>query len=446
MGKSVLVEDHIAAYLQLLVKNKSNRVGVIVGKIGTQRDYVVKLICCPFKESSSNDQVVDSAWVAATADEVSHMLPGGLHVMGIFAVAPMALSKDVQNGLRQALYSTHKLLNRLQHSSLKPLLSDQLQMWTLLHVDLDSGKTLLCRQYDMNDKTCAGKPAEWKITKHATTWIVLKTLIKVNTELYINLASYNVEQQLKGCVSSYCHGVANALVEVDGRIPTISDLLELERATGSAKSKKTKFMPHSKLGRTLTCQLYFANSEATDETIKEFKPLQLDHLVKLSGSIFACAYIPAKTTVMDGIKLLKADAILSLLHRCTLLSEELQENKQNLVSYEKYISFPKRVAFTDSGKPDDFLYFDYVFPGEVIDDSVARIKETFDTILDPGMITDNIELFAPVKNENIETIIPAKEASENHSANSEGSFPYGSLLAAGAALLSAAIAYLSLSD
>ncbi|CAI5776487.1 Protein odr-4 homolog [Podarcis lilfordi] len=105
---------------ELLCGRSSLLTGLLVGQCSQQRDYVVLAIRTPPKEEESKSNTsrrsdlsnIDEEWIAAHANQVSRMLPGGLLVLGVFTVAAPELAKEIQNTLRKLVFSVEKSVAR----------------------------------------------------------------------------------------------------------------------------------------------------------------------------------------------------------------------------------------------------------------------------------------------------------------------------------------------
>ncbi|KAK7094511.1 hypothetical protein V1264_006064 [Littorina saxatilis] len=134
MGRSVTADESTEAYIQDLIKGRQWYIGLIIGQLSSQKDFVLRLARTPEaaeddvcdesevgqleelpshskKKKTTQPKSLDKAdeqWLAVHATQVTRMLPGGLDVIGIFAVAPSAMLKDSQAKLRQLIYAIHK--------------------------------------------------------------------------------------------------------------------------------------------------------------------------------------------------------------------------------------------------------------------------------------------------------------------------------------------------
>mmetsp|Transcript_26657 Transcript_26657/g.85544 ORF Transcript_26657/g.85544 Transcript_26657/m.85544 type:complete len:142 (-) Transcript_26657:3-428(-) len=113
-------ETTVCAYINGLVKNRAGpEVGIVIGRpaVGA-RDFLLALVPTPLqgldgdegggkpkkggKGHAHSGLSLDEGWAAEHACQVSRMLPGGLHVVGVYVCAPEGEFKSGQ-GLVQGL-------------------------------------------------------------------------------------------------------------------------------------------------------------------------------------------------------------------------------------------------------------------------------------------------------------------------------------------------------
>jgi len=112
MVRAVLILDSLLSEkLESLQKSSTFETGLIIAQVGSQADTVLRLIPTP---SNDEDGVVsggvDASWMVAHADAVSHMLPGGIAVLGAYLFSPSAKFSALEAKMRPVLASALKQL------------------------------------------------------------------------------------------------------------------------------------------------------------------------------------------------------------------------------------------------------------------------------------------------------------------------------------------------
>ncbi|KAI8778717.1 protein odr-4, partial [Biomphalaria glabrata] len=129
MVRLTIADENVEKYLENLLRENKWFIGVIIGQLTAQRNFVVHLTRTPdpvedeVSEENGEDESGDAAtrnvtkkpdlvrpnsldkldekWVYTHAKQVSRMLPGGLNVIGLFALAPSLMLKTSQSKLKQ---------------------------------------------------------------------------------------------------------------------------------------------------------------------------------------------------------------------------------------------------------------------------------------------------------------------------------------------------------
>nr|XP_028588342.1 protein odr-4 homolog isoform X4 [Podarcis muralis] len=235
MGRSYFVEEAVGQYLSELATNSQALLtGLLVGQCSQQRDYVVLAVRTPPKEEESKSNTsrrsdlsnIDEEWIAAHANQVSRMLPGGLLVLGVFTVAAPELAKEIQNTLRKLVFSVEKSVARKR---LWNISEEDVSDRVALHL-CSATKKMLCRTYDVQDPKSTAKPADWKYQHGlATSWLSLECTINANIHipLPVTLASHDLEKNTRNGLARWAKQIEEAVFLINGQVrEEDADLLE----------------------------------------------------------------------------------------------------------------------------------------------------------------------------------------------------------------------------
>ncbi|KAK8740440.1 hypothetical protein OTU49_002909 [Cherax quadricarinatus] len=138
MGRTVVAEDCLQDKLTALAKAGIFQIGLVIGQNAKDRDFIVHLAPTPIPDegdlSSEEEEAIPSSKTGQTKPkypdsiakvvditisqhtrQVVRMLPGGLDIIGIYVVAPLAeFSSSVsQFKLRSVLSVVHKTASRI---------------------------------------------------------------------------------------------------------------------------------------------------------------------------------------------------------------------------------------------------------------------------------------------------------------------------------------------
>uniref|UniRef100_A0A0B6ZY96 Protein odr-4 homolog n=1 Tax=Arion vulgaris TaxID=1028688 RepID=A0A0B6ZY96_9EUPU len=249
MGRVILADEAVEAYIEKLVKTNKWFVGVIIGQLTSQRDYVVHIARTPdpvenevSEENGENDtgdniqnvrrkpaverpaslEQLDVKWVSTHAKQVSRMLPGGLSVVGLFAIAPPAMLKNSQGKLRQMMYAVQKQLSR--NTVIVP--SREITDRILLQMDTSTRK-LNCMTLDVADIKSALRPAEWKFQSGGCKWVQLNSHITLDIPMAVPVDSkaQTLLKQIQTGLAEFSDSVQRSIVSIEGSIRDPSEPL-----------------------------------------------------------------------------------------------------------------------------------------------------------------------------------------------------------------------------
>ncbi|XP_042322306.1 protein odr-4 homolog isoform X2 [Sceloporus undulatus] len=387
MGRSYFVEEAVGQYLSdLITTSKPFITGLLVGQCSQQRDYVLLAVRTPPKEEESKDSTgyhsnvtnIDEEWMAAHANQVSRMLPGGLLILGVFTVAVPELVKEVQTTLRKLVFSVEKAVARKR---LWNISEDDVSDRVALHL-CSATKKLTCRTYDVQDPKSSAKPADWKYQNGlSTSWLSLECTINANIHIPLptTLASHDLEKNTRNGLARWAKQIEEAVFLINDQVKEDdADLLEGQKK--SARGNVPSAIQTLDV-RVVTQLSQKSNSRST-------AAVQVcSGSINLKGALKCKAYIHNnKSKVKDAVKALKRDIINTLSDRCEILFEDLliNETQRTKNSEREYHTLPCRVFAPIAGS--SVLLCDYKFG----DETAREIQERFLEMLDQAVQTEDL--------------------------------------------------------
>ncbi|XP_028588337.1 protein odr-4 homolog isoform X1 [Podarcis muralis] len=403
MGRSYFVEEAVGQYLSELATNSQALLtGLLVGQCSQQRDYVVLAVRTPPKEEESKSNTsrrsdlsnIDEEWIAAHANQVSRMLPGGLLVLGVFTVAAPELAKEIQNTLRKLVFSVEKSVARKR---LWNISEEDVSDRVALHL-CSATKKMLCRTYDVQDPKSTAKPADWKYQHGlATSWLSLECTINANIHipLPVTLASHDLEKNTRNGLARWAKQIEEAVFLINGQVrEEDADLLEGQKKSARGNTPSAT----QSLDVRVLMQLSRSSNARSTATVQI-----CSGSINLKGALKCKAYIHNnKPRVKDAVKALKRDIINTLSDRCEMLFEDLLLNetpgKKN--SEREYHTLPCRVFAPIVGS--SVLLCDYKFG----DETAREIQERFLEMLDQAVQPEDLQTAEEM---NMVEVTPLKE-------------------------------------
>lgn len=390
MGRCVCADATVEVYIQDLIKRRQWFVGLILGQLSAQKDFVLCLArtpeaaedeVCEESETGLEEQLpsstkrirkpvhpktldaADELWVATHAKQVTRMLPGGLDVIGIFAVAPTNMLKDSQAKLRQIVFAAEKLLNK--DMPILPL--DTTKERIILQVDSLTSKVTCCSVEVSNAKSTL-KPAEWRYSG-PNTWLRLDSAVAVDVTVPIATQNFSLLKCMQQGILPFCHEIWNSETLINGVVREDGELLA---PSSDAKKKKNKDNSASAVDKF---HIDFLQPLQEATSLEVAKVLEMSKVISVRGIIVTRAFVHKKATVKESIEAMKTDIVRSLVVRCELLREDLELTDEiSAVESRQLHDTPVRVFIPAMG----VQFCDYKFQDEKKEEVLQRIKELTD--------------------------------------------------------------------
>ncbi|GAB1607011.1 protein odr-4 homolog [Argonauta hians] len=389
MGRTILVDEQVQKYLEKLSSLGSWHIGLLIGQFGTQKNYVLHAAVTPDpvedevsdmeqetpapKKTSSKPKSLEELndqWLATHAKQVTRMLPGGLDVLGVFAVAPLQMLTRSEQKLTHMLFAIQKLLIKAQLIFTKqfPLLNDRVifQMCSVT-------KKYTCRTLDISSLTRNLQPADWKCQHVADNWIKLETTMAIDLPICItkDMKNNNFIKKILTGIQPFCDNVWNGVAIVGNQLRKTDEALCTRPACDNQKIKLEN--------KSLNLKTYKVNLLLPHENTESSATLtECSSSLWIRGVMKTCAYVYPKATVQEGIQAVKCDIIRSLISRCELLCEDIDVIEEDAAT-KTVFDTPVRVFGTLPHRP--FQFCDYMFQDEQIEETINRFQELLDVAL-----------------------------------------------------------------
>lgn len=425
-------------------------VGVIIGQSTQQRDIVVHIASTPkkdepqeegdVKQSPRSEHVeLEEAWICQHAKQVTRMLPGGMDILGLYAVGPPDEMAAAQTKLRQVLFAVYKVIAKDQKMSLSADVSDriQLQICTLT-------RKITCRTFDIFDHKCTARPADWKPALAAGMGAWHRLEASLSLDLWVALSEERCRQsllrQIQAGLEPFVRGLHNARALLNGEARPPDEPLAADRRRSSRAPKDS---PQSLFLIDLLLPLDCASSGGLSSGQVQ-GPTACGASMAIAGTIQCRGFVHTKATVHEAVKAIKQDVIRSITSRCEIQCEDmlLIEDEQHDPSLVHEL--PKRV-FAPLGD-HGLTLCDYIFHGDAASDSLEALQELLGLDVSAADIELNTE-HSPESNQQVidgvETAEIITEATEQLSRGRNMLIPIAS---AAIAALGAGISYLLLQD
>lgn len=369
MGRTIVVEETVNDYIFSLYGNHQWQLGLMIGQLSPQRDYVLHLSRTPLQSESKPATLedVENSWITEHARQVSRMLTGGLDVVGVFAFGPPDMLTKSQTKLRNLLF----FINKNVQSKSSSYFEDLSYSRVLLQI-CSVTKKIICRTIDVSDFRATPNPAEIKYQSFASKWLQLETtLLLPNCHFIVprKLEKTSLQNQIVGSIYNIFQSISNALCTVNGELCADEQPLSTGEKIGKG---------HRNLKATQTFRIDIFSEEFCAPG--KIEKIETVHSLSMSGSLCCRAYVHQKATVKEAIQTLKYDVIRSLLSRLEVLCDDIMDNQdektENETSSASTWTCPQRVFFPLGVGP--VTVCDYVFKDETVKESLERMKDLLD--------------------------------------------------------------------
>ncbi|KAL4219339.1 hypothetical protein ACF0H5_021919 [Mactra antiquata] len=397
MGRTIIADEKIQTYAEKLQKEGTWFLGLIIGKLTNQKDYAIHMVRTPepVEDAASDDddtevleqseassrkrrksqtkppslEEMNEQWASTHAKQVTMMLPGGLNVIGIFALAPETMMLKSQAKLRQILFAIQKQDKKSQVPEMSNSFTDRI----LLQI-CSTTRKYTCKTIDVQDPKSTFRPADWKFQTLSERWNCLETNISLTVPVHIPEKSNtsSLTKQIQTGLQPFCKQLWTSLVQIDGSLRDKTELLDQssdKKVKGKDKTQKTQ--------QIFMCNILTPPSEPCSLSAPVIETCSTS--LTMRGTIHGRAYVTSKSTVEEAQQTLQRDVIRSVLSRSELLCDDLQMIEEDTEKLEVYTT-PRRVFFKLPGT--SIQLSDYMFTDEKPIEVKGRVQELLDICID----------------------------------------------------------------
>ncbi|XP_057867518.1 uncharacterized protein LOC131074824 isoform X2 [Cryptomeria japonica] len=264
--------------------------------------------------ADSSSLIIDVEWVGEHARQVSKMLVGGLHIVGIYVWAAENVFKNSSLMLWQAVQAI---------AGAAPVYADgEVDERILVHISY-SPRRWSCRScnLDSNFTSMSFRPCDLKMTKLLSTLQSFRSTysFEVSDSFGLNVTSEedmqktnHMKKVLLKAIALLAEQLKSAKASLDG------NLINEDKVSIPGGPHEINFL------------LPFADVKSMHVGSSE----EVVGLVVFSGTIFAQAYAFPRESLLQAVEDLKGDIITSLKSRLEILSDDAEEASTSLKSEE----------------------------------------------------------------------------------------------------------------
>ncbi|XP_071858312.1 protein odr-4 homolog isoform X2 [Bombus fervidus] len=329
---------------------------------------------------------IPESWIADHAKHVIRMLPGGIHVLGIFIVGPKDILHNNNNiqKLKFILTTMQKSL-----SCNKYLCEDNNEEHLILNLNSVTQK-YTCKSIEIHNEIL--KPVDWNFQDKATKWHQFETFVNFDHLFLIatNEDPESLKKQLQNILKSISDIIESSFVVIEGEVRSSDDRLELI-SKDKKDERNCRNNEKNNNGQLIKIHLFVPCHEQNLNS--DVRITSCNASIRLVGQLVSRSFVHQKANVEEAIVVIKKDIIRSLASRFEMHWDSLIEEENG--SPEEYVTLhepPRRVLV---GLPDSKVIFsDYIFPGEVPQEALLSLEEILDLEIRKCNIQKDIEFEA----------------------------------------------------
>jgi len=431
MGRTVLCNPLVEEKL-VEICSQGPGTGLVVGSVVDDKYYGVFLAETPQEEEGAEKKsnMLDVGWMVEHAKQVIRLLPGGLTVLGFYVFSTEDIFEKQDGKLRKLI------------SSVVSLDSDVPEEMVVI-VDTKTAKILDTKAsaFKNIDMKMVGKPVEFV---RADTSVVLDIPVALTSD------EKDLGKDVAPGVEKFSNMLKNCIFVFDnqmlGEKHVVGKAVEVEKKKGKGKHKNDDAHDSSDVDdcasqEIINVELLFTESLQPEDVVTRSTKVRL----KFAGKISSRSYLAPGATVKMAKQAVKSDLLRSLRSRLAMHCDTMQEQDSEEDEETKVVHEPPRRVFVSVGDPftQGVAISDYLYPGEGLEDCVNNVKEIFGWEVVEDNIEDDVEIVASPR----EVKPPASPSAEDKAREARKSkVSLGVVVSLGMAVISAGIAYLSLSD
>lgn len=373
-------EEYWLKYLSDIPTNYKCAVGLILGQVVSQKYHVFHFAKTPPFQTDEDKAAgkplvtmknileINDSFVADHALQATRMLPGGMHVLGVFVVSDEEILNPFNSKLRTLLTKVNKTLGN-QNYLFGNCGSEKL----IFHY---SGKTkrYLAKSYNVASSSIT--PVDFKFLPKINNWLNFEFKYVIDYLYFISGNNYEgplnrhikiILDNINKKLQKYFFLFNDEFKESDERIESINKKKKIPR--GSSKRNIDNNAEEKPVQVSIYEDTYSMEIPDKIETEKVMGQ------IRIIGEVASKLWLNPKTTISEVEQAIKEDIMRSLsgrvdMHWDSLTDEELGENINTV--HEP----PRRMLIT---LPDSNISIsDYLFPGEGAEDVKTSLEELLD--------------------------------------------------------------------
>ncbi|XP_044267144.1 protein odr-4 homolog [Tribolium madens] len=374
MVRSAVVDDRLSSYFHNVAKQNNYSIGLILGQSVSGKDYVIHFAKTPPvhpHESKDNPprlksiNDVNEEWVADHARQATRMLPGGMHVLGVFVVSPDDVLSPFSPKIKSVLNRVHKHLESQKYLFGNPPNNEKL----VLHYSTTS-QQFTGKSFEVGIGSV--KPADFKFLTSPIKWAQIQCKYQMDQVYHIgeNESDWPLKKHMGIILDRMSKNLKSSVFLFDGELKDGEESIE---SIGKKKiPRSNKSSGHGEHLKPLqVCILQ--PCDGSDQN--SFEISETGNQIRIFGHVVTKLWLNPKISVEAAAVAVTQDIMRSLSTRLEMHWDSLteEEHGEDMNSVHEP---PRRVLI--SLPNSNIAISDYLFPGEGPHDAKISLEEMLD--------------------------------------------------------------------
>lgn len=333
MVRILHVEESFLKYLRSFDTNLSWTIGLIIGQSLGNKDYgvhpcrTVLSSECEITSQIKSLSEINELWIAEHAKQAARMLPGGMHILGLFIISDDEIITPFPIKLKTIFGHLHKSLSTAYLYG-NPEHNEKI----IVNYCARSSK-FICKSFDVI--TSNVKPVEYKVIDVPIKWNVLQCKYSLD-ELY-HLAEDNYDVDLKRHINvilqDFHNNLKSSVILFDGELKNDEDVLEM--AGKKKKIPRSGKMTYTDANNDDKHMAITILQKCDKEKFSDILVSNNDCQIKIIGQIYCIIFLHPNANFKMATETLIQDIMRSLstrleMHWDSLIEDENKEDQNTI--------------------------------------------------------------------------------------------------------------------
>ncbi|CAH1118005.1 unnamed protein product [Phaedon cochleariae] len=392
MVRTAIIDEHLLSYLNRVAQQNTYAMGLILGQSCTGKDYVMHFAKTPpfHTENDKNlnepeklkslDQINEN-WMSDHARQTTRMLPGGMHVLGVFVISPDSSLNPFNPKVKAVLQRIHGQLETNTY-----LYGNSSSEKLVVHYDPKTQKCF-CKAYDVTSHII--QPAEVKTV--AKKWNSVQCDYGIDKIQYIRKfeVNYPLEKHINALMNEIHDNLAQSVFLFNGEYKEGDESIENVGKNDTRHTRSNKGRSDN-IGdsKPVIVSIFQSKLSEGDDASEQDSIIETGGQLRLVGKVSSKLWLQPKLSIKEASDFIRQDIMRSLVSRLEMHWDSLTE-EENSEDINCLHEPPRRVLIALPNS--EVTLSDYLFPGEGPQDAKVSFEELLDIKINGKLTIQDVE-------------------------------------------------------